>query len=340
MLRFTSDSNDIEIPLTRLRIELAPLPRKHVVFSDPQRPEWSVFTFDLRVLDCRPLLQQTATGQQIRQFRAAGELKRALVVTSSFVAGFAVLALAASMLMGLMVRSLVSKVPPAWEKKLGDEAMKQLRKQPITFSDDPGLRAKLDKAVAPLVRSLTTNAADFQFHVIKYPRPNAMALPGGYVIVTSDLLDMADRPEDIAGVVAHELAHVRLKHGIRMIVSAAGPYLVFKMFSRDGEGLFGVLGDGSQLLVRQSFSQSFELEADATGWDMLVRAHIDPRGLTDMLRRLKAIEDTSQGEPAEPEAFRSHPATGKRIQKLEDKWERLQNKTGFIDYNQPPAPQF
>jgi predicted Zn-dependent protease len=214
--------------------------------------------------------------------------------------------------------------------------MRDLKKQGLIFTDDPGSKAKLEHAVAPLVDSLTTNAADYTFYVVRFPRPNALALPGGSVIVTSDLLDLADRPEEIAGVVAHELAHVRLKHSLRKIVSAAGPYLVIRMFSRDGEGLFGVLGDGSQLLVQQSFSQSLELEADATGWDMLVRAHIDPRGLTDMLRKLKAIEDTTRGDPPGLEAFRSHPATEKRIQRLEAKWERLQDKSGFIDYNQAP----
>jgi predicted Zn-dependent protease len=240
----------------------------------------------------------------------------------------------ASLLMGMMVRSLVAQVPPAWEQKLGDEAMHEIRKQKMIFMDDPGRKAKLDQAVAPLVSSLTTNAADFKFYIIEFPRPNAMALPGGYVIVTSDLLDLADRPEEIAGVVAHELAHVRLKHGLRKIIAAAGPYLIFQMFSRDGQGLFSVLGNGSQVLVQQSFSQSFEFEADATGWDMLVSAHIDPRGMAEMLRKFKAIQDTTQGERPEIQALESHPATEKRIERLDAKWERLKNKSGFIDYSQ------
>jgi predicted Zn-dependent protease len=202
------------------------------------------------------------------------------------------------------------------------------------FTDDPRLKAKLDQAVAPLVRSLTTNAADYTFYVIDYPRPNALALPGGYVVVTSDLLDFADRPEEIAGVVAHELAHVRLKHGLRKIVSAAGPYVIFKMFSRDGDGLFGVLGNGSQLLIRQSFSQSLELEADSTGWDLLVRAHIDPRGLTDMLRKLEAIHAATGDESPELPALRSHPAMDVRVRRLEEKWERLKDKSGLADNSQ------
>jgi predicted Zn-dependent protease len=196
--------------------------------------------------------------------------------------------------------------------------------------ENPKLKAKLDQAVLPLVNALPTNYGPFKFYIVQDRFPNAFALPGGHVIVNTALLDMADRPEEVCGVVAHEIAHVTQKHGIRKIISEAGPYLVFKLFMSDRSGVFGVLGSGSKLLVSQSFSQEYELEADSVGWDYLVQAHIDPRGMVDMFHKLKLMQDNLGAEALSLSAFESHPQTEKRIRRLEAKWDRLKDKTDFV----------
>ena len=136
--------------------------------------------------------------------------------------------------------------------------------------------------------------------------------------------------------VAHEIAHVTQKHMFRQVISAMGPALLFQLFLGNQGGLVGTLGAGSQILMTQSFSQEYELEADAVGWNYLVKAHIDPRGLTDMLRKLKAEEDKDRLSDMEIAAFRSHPTTQKRILRLEAKWKKLKQKSGFIEFEAQP----
>jgi len=160
--------------------------------------------------------------------------------------------------------------------------------------------------------------------------PNAFALPGGHVLVTTRLLELADRPEEIAGVLAHELAHVMQKHGFREIISSAGPYLIFKVFLGNSAGVLPILGDSSELLIRQSFSQEYELEADDVGWQSLVNAHIDPRGLADMLRKLQIEQQKMHAGMGRVNAFSSHPATEKRLQRLDAKWNKLKDKSIFV----------
>jgi len=334
-LRFESGRVTREIPLVKLRIEREPSEEGGIAFCDPDHPDWSIHAPDELILTHGSLLQQPHTRHQIQGLQSGGELKRRLKIVGCFLAGFALVALVVSVLMGMMVRSLVARVPLEWEQELGDKAMEEVR-EIATFIENEKLQTNLVNAVAPLLRVVPTNSLGFRFYLMDAPLPNAFALPGGHVVVTTSLLALAERPEEVAGVVAHELAHVTLKHGFRKIISSAGPYLLCRLFLRDNSGLLGVLAGGSQLLVSQSFSQEYELEADDTGWDYLVKARVDPRGLAVMLKRLKTEQEQMKLVQVGPQAFSSHPATDKRIRRLEAKWQKLRDKSGFIAYDRQP----
>lgn len=149
------------------------------------------------------------------------------------------------------------------------------------------------------------------------------------MIVYTGLLELVDRPEQLLGVIAHEAAHVTQKHGFRKALSAAGPFLIFGVFLGGGDGLLNMLSENSGLLIQQSFSQEYETEADAVGWQTLVNANIDPRGMTDLFLKLKGYELSRKFAAVRPQAFESHPALDKRIARLEAKWRKLPRKAGF-----------
>jgi predicted Zn-dependent protease len=332
-LRFQSESIVVEIPLTRLQIERSEDGTGRITLTDPELLAWTIYTYSEEILEGGPLVENSHTRAQIQELLSRGELKRRLKITFWFIAAFALVTIIGSFLVGFMVRSLVAKIPVEWENHVGNTLMAELEKKE-TLVTNAQLQARLDQAVAPLVASLPPGRVTFKFHILSDPFPNAFALPGGHVMVNTGLLELATRPEEIAGVVAHELAHVTQMHGFRKIISSAGPYLVAKLFLGNRGGLLGVLGDSSQLLVRQTFSQEYELEADAFGWQYLVAAHIDPRGLTDMLRKLKLVEDSRKSRGLENRAFSSHPPTEKRIRRLEAKWKRLKDKSQFLELKQ------
>ena len=333
-LRFETETFSREIPLTRMQIEVESAEEERICFSDPQDPEWKIYTFGAEILHERPLLQQPHTRNQIAKLQSAPELKRRLKLIAGFAVGFAAVCLIGSLALGIMVRILVHRVPREWEQELGDESMKELRRQ-AQFLDDTNLQERLESAVAPLLKALPKDLPPCKFYILDYPLPNAFALPGGYVVATKGLMNLADRPEEIAGVVAHELAHVTQKHGLRIIISTAGPFFVVKTFFGGGEGMMGALGAGSQLLVRQGFSQEYETEADAVGWQYLVDARIDPRGLAGMLKKLEDAYGNMNVIRPELGALSSHPATEKRIERLDAKWNNLKNKPEFIHYEEP-----
>lgn len=331
-LRFESETTVREILLVKLQIKRDPAVPGEITFCDPEHPDWVIHTPAEDILGHEMLWQQPHTRNQIRALQSGRELKRALKITGICLGGFALAAVLVSLLLGWMVRSLVARIPVEWEQELGDKLMAELKAEE-EFIQDARMQTNLLHAVVPLLRTVPTNGIGYKFYLQMNPLPNAFALPGGHVIVTTSLLELADRPEEIAGTVAHEVAHVTLKHGFRKTISSAGPYLLFRLFTRSGSGLLGVLAGGSQLMVHQSFSQEYELEADDAAWQYLVAARIDPRGLADMLRKLEAEHERRKFTVMEPQALRSHPATEKRLRRLDAKWRKLKDKSHFIAYD-------
>jgi predicted Zn-dependent protease len=235
----------------------------------------------------------------------------------------------------MMVSAVVARIPVEWEKKYGDDALKEVR-QEMTFVDDTNHVARLTALAAPLLRVLPSGGTDYKFYLVDDGDPNAFALPGGHILVTTGMLEMVRRPEELLGTVAHEVAHVTQKHSFREEISSGGPFLIFKLFFSGKRGTGSLAAAGSALVIARSFSQEYETEADEVGWRYLVAANIDPRGLTDALRGLQAYEAKHAGLDLTPQAFSSHPAMDKRIARLESKWNKLSRKTGFIELTPVP----
>ena len=333
-LRFVADNFAVEIPLANLRISKTEDDEKAILFSDPDQEGCSITTVDDTVLSNRALLTHPHTRNQIRNLQSGEELKRRLKITFGVIAGFAVLVMIGSMATSFMVRALLARIPASFEQKVGADAMEEVKNE-FSFVDDPKLMERVIHAVEPLTNALPPSGIQYKFYIAQEKLPNAFALPGGYVIITTGLLELAERPEEIAGVVSHEVAHVTQKHGFRKIIAAAGPYWIYKVFFSNGGGMLELLGAGSGMLIIQGFSQEYELEADDVGWNTLVSAHIDPRGLTEMLRKLELAERNLPKDELEIGALSDHPDTLKRIHRLDVKWQKLKDKSRFEEYNHP-----
>ena len=115
-------------------------------------------------------------------------MKRRLVITGVCLAGFALLAVLATLMTGVMVRAIAARIPVEWEKQVGDGLMAEL-KMNETFVEDPAQKARLKRTVAPLMAALPASKVDFQFYIVEERMANAFALPGGHVVVTTGLLE-------------------------------------------------------------------------------------------------------------------------------------------------------
>ncbi len=159
----------------------------------------------------------------------------------------------------------------------------------------------------------------FTIKVIDSTEINAFALPGGYLYITTGLILAADEEAELAGVLAHEIAHVTARHGTEsqaksQIISLASIPLIF---------LGGVPGLAARQVAEFAipmtflkFSRGAEEEADYLGTQYMYRAGYDPAAMITMFEKLQAQQKSSPGKVSG--LFSSHPATASRIEKTKE----------------------
>ena len=206
---------------------------------------------------------------------------------------------------GLLLANLhelaVAAVPVSMEEQLGQAAALQLNDSPPA---DPRLQAFAEQLVARLAATRPDQPYRFQVEVRDDPQVNAFAAPGGYVVVYTGLIAAAERPEEVAGVLAHELAHVLRRHTIRTLVTRLGvAALIGMLFDPSAElaNLQALLS-----LADLTYSRAHEADADAVGVTLLHDAGIDPAPLADFFDRL------AQDELSVPALLSTHPASDAR----------------------------
>lgn len=208
---------------------------------------------------------------------------------------------------------------PADEARIGAEFFRSLRQQ-IDLVEDPELQAYIRSLGYRLAAHSGANT-DFHFFIVRDPRINAFAAPGGYVGFNAGLILEARNESELAGVVAHEIAHVSQRHIARSseaandmsLPMAASLIAAVLLGGQDPElgqaALAATMAGGTQ--YRINFTRANEAEADRVGIEMLASAGFDPEGMPSFFERLQARDRL--GAPVVPEFLRTHPVTLSRI---------------------------
>jgi len=333
-LTFQSGEITWEIPLQHLEAEVRVGDEDRITFTDPSQPGMEFFADDFSILDCLTIPALVQARNEYHARLQKGEIRRRLKILAYCLGAVVLLTWLGSASMGLMVRVIANRVSPETDAKFGARVLKEVREE-YTFLEDTNAVARLTALAQPLLRSLPPTPNGYTFYIVDDDDPNAFALPGGHIVVHTGLIKMVDRPEQLLAVIAHEVAHVTERHLYREQISVAGPIMVMQLFLGGRSGAVQLIGGISALVVGAGFSQEYETEADDVGWKYLVAANIDPSGVPEVLGKLKMIED-KEGEDLMPQSLSTHPATAKRIKRMDSKWKKLRKRAGFVVLDSEP----
>jgi Zn-dependent protease with chaperone function len=265
-------------------------------------------------LEIRDLALASAIEDRAETLDRSGAAERAMrrKVVGLSLAAIASLIVTAIVGVPALISRMVPFVPVAVEKKLGIAVDKQVR----TALDTHQLGATFActeaagrAALMRLITKLETAAAlpvTLSVDVVRRSEPNAFALPGGHIYVYQGLIDAAQVPDELAGVLAHEIGHVAHRDGTRTVLEAAGLSFLFGMMLGDFVG-GGAVVIAAKTVVRSSYSRQVEAAADNYSVGLMSKIGGDQRALATILARIASDKN------AGPKILSDHPETKDRI---------------------------
>jgi Zn-dependent protease with chaperone function len=237
-----------------------------------------------------------------------------------------------------------NKYTPQQDVQLGNEAAAQVR-QKMPLVGDQQVQTYVSEIGRRLVAAIPPEFQHPEFHytfqVVDAKDENAFALPGGSMFICRGMVEGVKNDGELAGVLAHELSHVSLRHGTAQATRAT-PYEIGAIAGQILGGILGgtagqVISTGSQFGISTAFlrfSREYEKQADLLGSHIMARAGYDPRDMAAVFQMLE-----QQGGPGAPEWLSDHPNPGNRVAYITAEAKNLQVTNALHSTGELPTVQ-
>jgi predicted Zn-dependent protease len=181
----------------------------------------------------------------------------------------------------------IEQLSSATEEKLGNlfwDTFSKTEKE----NTNPQILSSIDSLVTKICESNKIDRNKIQVHILDKDEINAFALPNGHLVIYSGLISNADSPEELTGVIGHELAHIELNHVMKKLVKEIGLSVLISMTT--GSGGTEAIKEAAKLLSSSAFDRDLEKEADIKAVDYLVKAEVNPEHFANFLYKLSKEE--------------------------------------------------
>ncbi|RCK77990.1 MAG: Zn-dependent protease with chaperone function [Candidatus Ozemobacter sibiricus] len=318
------DGRQLVLPTDRIKLSRGGFDGLHIIVEGQAETGENLYISlqDELLLDHLSHLGPAGLRETARQLQQQGRSTRTWA-TLSLTVFLALLALAGFGLwlgFGWLVERAVGMVPPSVEKSLGQIVVEAVASDKKKLTQGPAFEAamKIWNRLLPAVPA--GHPYTLQLHVIDDPMVNALAAPGGQIILFTGLMKEVASAEELAGILAHELQHVLKKHPLKGIMQKAGLAVVLGTLFGDAGALTVVIREYGGKLAELSYSRDQEREADRLAVELLVRANIDPTRFPEFFRRLQS---KGGNLPAALAILSTHPGHEEREQALQAQFRLL-----------------
>lgn len=233
-----------------------------------------------------------------------------------------------------------------FDKDMGAENAKSVEAQ-MGLYNDAEKTAYLRMIGKKLIAELDNPLFDYQFHLVQESSPNAFALPGGYLYVTTGLIPILKSEDELACIIGHEIIHSNNRHSVKQMRKSILPKLLevpgnlLGMVDQNLGAVFNAPIQTSNALLFASYGRKFETEADREGTLLAARAGYNPNAMKSALSRLSSTIEVAVGQEEQKSYFNDHPYTPDRVKAINKNINKMQlsDKTDS-DNNQEYLRQF
>ena len=214
------------------------------------------------------------------------------------------------------------------DKKLGAENAAMVEAQYGIYQDKEKTEY-IRRVGERLVSKLENPLFDYQFNIVPDKSPNAFALPGGYIYITTGLIPLLESEDELACIMGHEIIHSNNRHTIRQLKKSILPRLLevpgnlLGALNEDLGVLFNAPIQTSNALLFASYSRNFETESDINGTALAAAAGYDPNAMISSLNRLSETIEVAIGQKETKNYFNDHPYTPDRVNSIQKNVEKL-----------------
>jgi predicted Zn-dependent protease len=216
----------------------------------------------------------------------------------------------------LAAEPVAERISPKVEAFMGEQTLEILDRailKPSALGEEK--TGELEEKYARFVDG--EDARRYRLEFRRAGTPNALALPGGIIIVTDEMVEATANDGEFLAVIAHEIGHVRGHHAMRLVLQDSGLAVLMTALAGDAVGTTILAAALPAVLLRTRYSRQFESEADGYAFAMLKRHGQSPQAFADLMRRLRLREHAPEKSDSLLQYLSTHPATEGRIQRAE-----------------------
>jgi len=282
--------------------------------GEPVRLERGGETPQVLVVDSPAFMDALRAASPAHWGRAAAGRRRHWLLISVFAAAAAIVLGWSGYRWGVpyLADVAAARVPVEWEDQLGEAVADALAPVGDRCTAPRAVDA-VNAIVGGLRRTLPASPYTYKVAIVKMPLANAFAAPGGHIVVTSEMLARTRSPEELAGVLAHEIQHVEHRHGTKALLRGVSMRILISALVGDARGLSETLG-AAATFGDLRYRRADELTADREGMRLLQAARVAPRAMVTVFEILREEE---RRRPKAISYISTHPATDERIAILE-----------------------
>ncbi len=220
------------------------------------------------------------------------------------------------------------------EINIGRNASEQIERK-FKLVEDPVLLARINKIGQRLVAVCDRKGLTYRFAVLNDDAVNAVSLPGGFIYVNRGLIDFVHNDDELASVLAHEIAHVVAKHSIKRLQAAMGFNFLTILAAATGNSGAAMSSDIVAVSMLSAYSREDESLADKLGARYMREAGFDPSAFVSFLERLN---EKKYSEPLRPAGFyaRTHPYISERIGIIKQEMGQQLDFKDYINWSDSP----